>query len=79
MYAEAVSVLVFLETQVQPQIIFYPDYLPDDLSVSYDYDWNRGLQTYRNNTESQSTIMIAFWPGIHKFSLPTDVRGLLKI
>ena len=41
MYAEVAWVLVSLETQVQPQIILDPDYLPDYLSVSYDYGyWN---------------------------------------
>ena len=37
MYAEVVWVLVSLGTQVHPQIIVDPDYLPDYLSVSYDY------------------------------------------
>ena len=37
MYAEVVWVLVSLGTHVQPQIILDPDYLPDCLSVSYDY------------------------------------------
>ena len=34
--------VVSLGTQVQPQIILDPDYLPDYLSVSYDY----GLKQY---------------------------------
>ena len=38
MYAEVSCVLVSLETQVQPQIIPNPDYLPGYLSVSYDYN-----------------------------------------
>ena len=37
MYAEVAWVLVSSETQVQPQIILDPDYLPDYLSNSYDY------------------------------------------
>ena len=37
MYAEVAWVLVSSGTQVQPQVIFDPDYLPDYLSVSYDY------------------------------------------
>ena len=36
MYAEAAWVLVYSGTQVQPQVILAPDYLPDYLSVSYD-------------------------------------------
>ena len=37
MYAEVAWALVSSGTQVQPQIILSPDYLPDYLSVSYDY------------------------------------------
>ena len=37
MYAEVAWVLVSSGTQVQPQIIIDPDYLPDYLSISYDY------------------------------------------
>ena len=37
MYAEVAWVLVSLGTQVQPQVILDPDYLPDYLSVYYDY------------------------------------------
>ena len=32
-------VLVSLGTQVQRQIMFEPGYLPDYLSISYDYVW----------------------------------------
>ena len=39
MYAEVAWVLVSSGTQVQPQIILDPDYLPDYLSVSYDYNF----------------------------------------
>ena len=38
MYAEVAWVLVSSRTQVQPQVILDPDYLPDYLSVSYDCD-----------------------------------------
>ena len=37
MYTEVAWVLVSLGTQAQPQIILDPDYIPDYLSVSYDY------------------------------------------
>ena len=37
MYAEVAWELVSLGTQVQLQVILDPDYLPDYLSVSYDY------------------------------------------
>ena len=37
MYAEVAWALESLGTQVQPQIIPDPGYLPDYLSVSYDY------------------------------------------
>ena len=37
MYADVAWVLVSLGTQVQPQIMLDPEYLPDYISVSYDY------------------------------------------
>ena len=37
LYSEVAWVLKSSGTQVQPQIILDPDYLPDYLSVSYDY------------------------------------------
>ena len=37
MYAEVAWVLVSSGIQVQRQILLDPDYLPDYLSVSYDY------------------------------------------
>ena len=57
MYAEVAWVLVSSGTQVPLQIILDPDCLRDDLSISYDYDWNKGLQPYRNNIESQYTTL----------------------
>ena len=39
MYAEIAWVPVSSGTQVQLQVILDPDYLPDYLSVSYDYGW----------------------------------------
>ena len=41
MYAEVVWVVVSSGTQVQPQVKLNPDYLPDYISVSYDYDHTR--------------------------------------
>ena len=38
--AEVAWKLVSSGNQVQPQIVVDPDYLPDYLSVSYDYDFN---------------------------------------
>ena len=46
MYAEVAWVLVSFGTQVQPQIIIDPDYLPDYISVSYDYNVN--MQSYNS-------------------------------
>ena len=37
MYSDVAWVLLSSGTQVQPQIILELDYLPDYLSVSYDY------------------------------------------
>ena len=47
MYAEVDWVLVSSGTQVQPQIILDPDYLPDYLYVSYDYGSLIELSTSR--------------------------------
>ena len=41
MYFEVGWVLVSLGSQVQLQIILDPDYLPDYLSISYDYELNK--------------------------------------
>ena len=38
MYAEVAWVLVSSGTQIQPQVILDSGYLPDYLSVSYDYE-----------------------------------------
>ena len=43
MYAEVTRVLVSSGTQAQPQVILNPDYLPDYLSVSYDYGLTQSL------------------------------------
>ena len=45
MYAGVAWVLVSSGTQVQPQVILSLNYLPDYLSVSYDYVWNRTIET----------------------------------
>ena len=44
-YSEVAWVLVSSETQVQPQITLEPDYLPDYISVSYDYDVTHNIET----------------------------------
>ena len=46
MFAEAAWVLVSSGTQVQPQVILNPNYLPDYLSVSYDSVRNDNLYIY---------------------------------
>ena len=40
MYAVVAWVLVSSGTKAQPQVILDPDYLPDYLSVCYDYETN---------------------------------------
>ena len=47
MYSEVAWVLVYSGTQVQPQIILDTDYLPDYLSVSYDYALIQVLQVLK--------------------------------
>ena len=43
MYSEVAWVLISSRTQVQPQITLKLEYLPDYLSVSYDYDLQENL------------------------------------
>ena len=43
MNSEVAWVLVSSGTQVQPQIILHPDYLPDWLPVSYHYAANNNI------------------------------------
>ena len=45
MYTEVAWVLVSSGTQVQPLIIPNPDYFPDYLSISYDYDDSNEKET----------------------------------
>ena len=54
MYAEVAWVLVSSGTQVQPEIILDPDYLPDYLSVSCDYD-KKNLFDMQRKLEPDST------------------------
>ena len=49
MYAGVAWVPVSLGPQVQPQVILSPDYLPDYLSVSYDYGLAR-LPLYNSDS-----------------------------
>ena len=58
MYAEVAWVLVSSGTQVQPQVILDPDYLPDYLSVSYDNE----LSEQRNSNSSEKCLLlVAIW------------------
>ena len=59
MYAEVPWVLVSSGTQVQTQVILDPDYLPDYLSVSYDYGYTYVQIKFLDNFSFQ------------KFSIPT--------
>ena len=45
MNSEVAWLLVSSGTPVQPQIILYPDYLPDYLSGSYDYEKTEELMS----------------------------------
>ena len=44
MYSEVAWVLVSSGTHIQPQIILDPDYLPDYLSVYYDYGFTSTVE-----------------------------------
>ena len=56
MYAEVAWVLLFLGTEVQPQKILNPNYLPCYRSVSYDYDGTYAYMTLKReyNYQKQS-------------------------
>ena len=57
MYAEVAWVLVSSGTQVEEPVILDPDYLPDYLSVSYDYviiNYRKQLVPF---SESHSTAL----------------------
>ena len=54
--SEVAWLLVSSGSQVQPQIIVDPDYLPDYLSVSYDY----GTNDYIINLKALSTLVTLF-------------------
>ena len=59
MFVEVVWVLVSSGTQVHPQIILDPDYLPDYLSVSYDYGW-----TYKLHLETIALKALMIMPSL---------------
>ena len=61
MYAEVAWVLVSSGTQVQPQIIPDPDYLPHYLSVSYDYVKNNQVIIFSGNWLRNIKCGIDFW------------------
>ena len=56
MYAEVAWVLGYSVTQVQPQVLLDPDYLPDYLSVSYDYESNNQMMCLK---QTQSLLCVA--------------------
>ena len=68
MYAEVAWVIVSVGTQVKPQIILDPDYLPDYLSVSYDYGVTKQnlailISKYKFSALSKSKFTYCFTPG----------------
>ena len=56
---EVAWVLVSSETQVQPQIELDPDYLPDYLSVSYDYvlTENKSISPHQSKLGSVNLVL----------------------
>ena len=62
MYAEVALVLVSSGTQVQPQIILDPDYLPDYLSLSDSYGFPK-----LNNRNDGEMITVYLMFELHHF------------
>ena len=54
MYSEVAWGLASLGSQVQPQVILDPDYLPEYLSVSYDYS----CRIFRDTAEREEPISL---------------------
>ena len=85
MYAEVAWVLVSSGTQVQPQIILNPDYLPDYPSVSYDYGKTKIrdalLKTlqYIRNYKYKNTKVSVTRRGLFKVSNRNDKSMFLNV
>ena len=58
MYSEVAWVLISLGTLVQSQIILNPDYLPDYLSISFNYGKSEAINLMQNAdlTEKSRTL-----------------------
>ena len=65
MNSEVAWVQVFLESQVQPQIIINSDYLPDYFFVSYDYSLNKFVNNDLTN--------LVNWLNLNKISLNVKI------
>ena len=63
MHAEVAWVLIFSKTQVQLQIIVDPDYLPDYLVVSYDYE-QMDTKTKKKSKKNQHCLLSMLVPQI---------------
>ena len=77
-YAEVAWVLVSSGTQVQPQIILDPDYLPDYLSVSYDYG-NKYKKLILMRDFNMTTSNPNLYQFLHTFALKIPKQLLLII
>ena len=77
MYDEVAWILVSSRTQVQPQIIFDQNYLPDYLSVSYSYEQTVSIKQWIvNNKQWTSNSKYRKLGGGRKIATP-DVRHSL--
>ena len=67
---EVAWVLVSSGTQIQPQIILDPDYLPDYLSISYDHEINKKKTFFylKSRLNQVSVTALPDWQLLHQVS-----------
>ena len=75
MNSEIAWVLVSSGTQVQPQIILDPHYLPDYHSGSYDYEKSLSI----SKSSSKSLDLLAFFQFLANYREESFLKNFLKI
>ena len=78
MYGEVAWILVSSETQVQLQVIRDPDYLPDYLSVCYDYGITKYICQKKPLTFRRETITVMSSVGSNKTASLPNLEFVFK-